>query len=135
MLLLVAACGGVAEFVRAQDGAQDRRDRDAAAVALTTYLQRVQSGDFQAAYGQLCIDVLEGNSEPAHERFLRTQLTFASFNLGEPSESSGMDGTYDDFPVRFVSASGSRFTVDFEVGLQADGPKICDGPGWRHPQA
>ena len=92
-----------------------------------------RSGDCQAAYTQLCSDVLADYTESDHESFLRSQRAYTSFNLGRPIETTGMDGTYEDFPVRLVGVSGADLTITFEVGMQTDGPKVCDGPGWRHP--
>jgi len=130
-MLVVACCGASITYGRQRDR-QDQQERRAARDALTLYLQRVQHGDDQAAYAQLCIDALNGYSEPDHAQFLRQQPAFVAFSLGDPTGTTGMDGTFLTFPVRFTYPDGTQVTSDFEVGLQANGPKICDGRGWRH---
>jgi hypothetical protein len=131
LIVTAVCCGGGYLRLRAQSRAQDARDRDAATAALTTYLQRVQVGDYQAAYTQLCSDVLGDYTESDHESFLRSQGVHSSFKVGRPTEITGQDGTYEVFPVLLVSASGAYLSLTVEVGLQTDGAKVCDAPGWR----
>lgn len=127
LLVLTLAFGGWI----AQSKAQERRQRSDAHAALTMYLQRVKHGDFRQAYGQLCSDVLYGYTEEDHARFLGSQPTYVSFDLGTPIESTGMDGTYLTFPVRLTHADGTTTMVRFAVGLQTDGPKVCDAADRR----
>ena len=47
--------------------------------------------------------------------------------------TTGMDGTYEDLPVRLAGGPRADVTIILEVGMQTDGAKICDGPDWRHP--
>jgi hypothetical protein len=54
---------------------------------------------------------------------------YVSFEIGAATESTGRDGTYVTFPVGLTGAAGTSTMVQFEVGLQTDGPKVCDGPG------
>ena len=93
----------------------------------------MQVRDYQAAYAQLCSDVLVGYSESDHESFLRSQPAYTSFKLGRPTMTTGMDGTYEDLPVRLAGGPRADVTIILEVGMQTDGAKICDGPDWRYP--
>jgi hypothetical protein len=131
-ILVIVACCGAWIADHGQSDRQAQQTRLAARDALILYLQRVQHGDDQAAYALLCIDVLASYSEPDHARFLSEQPAFTAFSLGDPTGTTGMDGTFLTFPVRFTYPDGTQLTSAFEVGLQTNGPKICDGRGWRH---
>ncbi len=133
LLVLAALCGGGYASLRARDRTLEDRERGAAAAALTTYLKRVQAGDYRSAYAQLCIDVLYNYSESDHEQFLRSQPAYSSFELGSGRERSGRDGTYVDFPVKLRNVSGADSAFVLEVGVQTHGPKICDAPDRRSP--
>ncbi|SCL33078.1 hypothetical protein GA0070624_4643 [Micromonospora rhizosphaerae] len=127
-VICVLTCCGVLDLV---GKANDRQDRRAARAALGGYLTRVEDGDYLAAYQQLCSDVLEDYPETEHVAFLRQQRAFVSYAIGDPTESSGIDGTYLAFPVSLTYVDGSADEIGLVVGLQTDGPKVCDSESWR----
>ncbi|GAB3951594.1 hypothetical protein [Micromonospora vulcania] len=108
-----------------------RRDRSEAKAALSKYLERVRGSDYGAAYEQLCSDVLSEYTASDHAAFLREQRRFVSFSIGEPTQSTGIDGTYLIFPVDLAYADQSTSVVRLAVGLETGGPKVCDHYEWR----
>ncbi|MGC4771525.1 hypothetical protein ACLQ25_21460 [Micromonospora sp. DT44] len=107
-----------------------RQDRSKATAALTTYLERVQAADYGAAYQQLCSDVVPEYAESDYAAFLREHRPFVSFSLGEPAESTGIDGTYLTFPVTLAYPDETTGVMWLAVGLETGGPKVCDGFDW-----
>jgi len=124
----VLMCCGVFNW---QSELHERQNQSKATAALTTYLKRVQATDYHAAYQQLCLDVLPEYTESDHAAFLREQRQFASFSLGEPTISTGIDGTYLTFPVTLAYPDETTGVVRLAVGLETDGPKVCDRYDWR----
>ncbi|MEV1321273.1 hypothetical protein AB0J14_34945 [Micromonospora arborensis] len=124
----VLMCCGVFTW---QGELHQRRDLSKATAALTKYLEWVRSADYGAAYQQLCSDVLPEYTESDHAAFLREQRPFVSFSIGEPTESTGIDGTYLTFPVTLAYPDESTGVVRLAVGLEEGGPKVCDNYVWR----
>jgi hypothetical protein len=109
-------------------------DKKVARSSLSRYLNAVKSGDVSLAYRELCIDALRTDppySEQDHAAFLHEQPQIASFELGQARESSGMDGTYVSFPVHLTYADGTMTGFSLDVGMETEGAKVCDGPGYR----
>ncbi|MDZ5446917.1 hypothetical protein U2F26_30030 [Micromonospora sp. 4G57] len=98
---------------------------------LSRYLERIRGNDYHAAYQQLCSDVLWGYTESDHAAFLREQGPFVSYSIGDPTRSTGIDGTYLSYPVSLAHADGTALVVRLAVHLETGGPKICDDGTWR----
>lgn len=129
LAILVCCCGGPCLAL----GLWPLYDKHEAASALTQYLEHVRDGDYHYAYAHLCIDALEGGyAENEHAAYLRGQRLFSRFALDNPSWETGRDGTYVTFSVHFVYADGGEGVDHFAVGMETDGPKVCDGPVWRN---
>ncbi|MFY1618126.1 hypothetical protein [Micromonospora sp. WMMD736] len=77
------------------------------------------------------MDVLPEYTESDHAAFLREQRQFVSFSLGEPTMSTGIDGTYLTFPVTLAYPDETTGVVRLAVGLETGGPKVCDRYDWR----
>ncbi|MEU4476348.1 hypothetical protein [Micromonospora sp. NPDC023888] len=132
LALLLVACLLVCWKAVAWQGELDqRRDLSEAEAALTKYLERVRGSDYGAAYQQLCSDVLPDYTASDHAAFLREQQPFVSFSIGEPTQSTGIDGTYLTFPVSLAYADQSTSVVRVAVGMETGGPKVCDHYDWR----
>ncbi|MFG2167872.1 hypothetical protein [Micromonospora chersina] len=122
-LTCVLMCWGAFAW---QSERNQRRDRSEAKAALGKYLERVRGTEYRAAYQQLCSDVLPDYAESDYAAFLRQQRPFVPFSLGEPTRSTGIDGTYLNFPVSLVYADASTKVVHLAVGVETGGPKVCD---------
>jgi hypothetical protein len=68
-----------------------------------------------------------GNTLPRHA----TRAGHRRPSIGEPTRSTGVDGTYLTFPVSLAYADQSTSVVLVAVGLETGGPKVCDHYDWR----
>jgi hypothetical protein len=97
--------------------------------ALSGYLEDVQRGDFDRAYGQLCTRALKGGgyTEADHTNFLKSQPAFLDFELDNPTTSTVGAYTEITYSVHFTMTTGVS-VMRMAVDLQDNGPKVCDGP-------
>jgi hypothetical protein len=100
--------------------------------ALTDYLDDVQRGDFDRAYGRLCARVLNGGgyTEAQHSNFLKAQPAFLAYDLDNPT--TGTKGGYTEitYSVHLTATTGVS-VMRMAVDMQDNGPKVCDGPNYR----
>lgn len=109
-------------------------DDPGARAALIHYLDAIEHGDYAGAYAQLCADSLGSGrySEQDHVDFLRGQPAIVSYRVGGGTRVTGVDGTSTRFPVHLSYVDGTGADLTFEVDVQTNGPRVCDGPGYRH---
>ncbi len=134
-VVLVLVLGGAALLLLFRQvsivPAQDRIGP--ARVELVGYLDAVQRGDTDAAYGRLCLDALKapGNDRAAFAAYLAAQPRIRSFSVGQGVQTSGLAGTYVTFPVHLSNVDGTVADFHLDVGAEKQGMKVCDGPGYR----